>query len=125
MWEKDTSYKEQVDKIRSTIHAYFIRDESFITRCVCGGRGGRLYSGGGSKFFLVMYWGGGVVKIKSPSGRGEDHIFHHVFGGGGAGSVPLVFAFTKSQSFWVAKPPISQMILPTISNIQINKKVVK
>ena len=34
--------------------------------------------GGGSEFFLVMYWGG--VENKNPLGQG-GHIFHQEFGG--------------------------------------------
>ena len=59
----------------------------------------------------------GGLKIKIPWGRGGGHIFHQEFGG--VRCVPLVFAFIKSQNFH--RPPISQMILPTISNYQIFK----
>ena len=74
--------------------------------------GGRLYSGGGRNFFG---WCTGGFENKNPLGQG-----------GGVRYVPLVFAFIKSQSFRGAKPPrppISKMILPTISNIK--KKICK
>ena len=83
--------------------------------------GGRLYSvgGGGVGIFFGDVLGGGV-KIKIPWGRGGSYISSGIWEG--VRCVPLVFAFIKS--FWGAKPPppprppISQMILPTISNIQ-------
>ena len=86
--------------------------------------GGAVIFRGGSEFFFGDVLGG--LKIKIPWGRGGGHIFHQEFGGGGVRCVPLVFAFIKSQSFLGAKPPrppISQMILPTISNIQNKKRL--
>ena len=72
-----------------------IRDESFITSW-----GGRLYSGGESEIFLVMYWGGGENKITY--GQGGSCISSGI---GGVRCVPLVFLFIKSHSFWGAAPP--------------------
>ena len=77
----------------------------------------------------MMYWGGGV-KIKSPWGRRGSYSSSGIGGGGGQSDVFHWFLLSlKVKASWgegggkPPRPPISQMILPTISNIQTNKKV--
>ena len=86
---------------------------------------GRLYSGGGGRIFFFFFFFCDVLeglKIKLPWAGGGSYISSGIWGGG-VRCVPLVFAFIKSQSFWLPRPPISQMMLPTISNIQNKKRL--
>ena len=84
------------------------RDESFITSWG-GGGWGRLYSGGGSEIFLVMYLGGGVEN-KLTYGQGGGHVFRQVLGGSDVFHWSfLSLKVIASGGLCPPDPPISQL----------------
>ena len=88
--------------------------------CVCGGG---LYSGGGAEFFMVIYWGG--VGNKNPLGQGGSYISSGIWGGGSDVLHWFLLSLKVKASGGPSppRPPISQMKLPTTSNIQNKKRL--
>ena len=84
------------------------------------GRNSRL------KRYLEPYPFGAACHLNNNAlGRGGGHTFHQEFGGGG----PDVFHWfllslkVKASGGPSPRPPMSQMLLPTISNIQNEKRL--
>ena len=84
------------------------------------GGGAGYIQGGGVRIFFGDVLGG--LKIKIPWGRGGGHIFHQEFGGSDVFHWFLLSLKVKASG-GPPRPPISQMILPTISNIQNKKRL--